>query len=683
MALQTIDGTRFLLSQLAVPALRGLAIACVAGFALTLFRVKSASQRLFIWTTVLYAALAMTLLPSMLPSMLPSIAIRIPAAVATTFVQRLSASQASQSAVASYQSSVPAAAKLQAEGRLPDQGTVPHATSAFVPTSAPESFWLSLHWTNIAVAVYILAAFLLLSRFFMGMIFASRLLARARRIEDHHLHARLAAYAHAIQLAHVPTASESDLISVPAAVGILRPTILLPSGWREWDRDKLDAVLAHEMSHVARRDGLTQHLALLHRALFWFSPLSWWLNRHLVELAEQASDEAALFVGADRNKYARTLLEFFESLHNDTARIRWQGVSMANAGSAEQRVEKILAWKGTVTMGLRKSVAVIVITLALPVVYLAASAHPMGQEAPPPPKAQAPVAPALATGEIATPATPALAPAAPPIPANGGIYAPGPTPAVPAAPALAPTAPSSPVAAQSRSVTTSSGQGYSYAYSSDDDQRFVIVSGKTDAFTMSGSGQEARHVQKLRKQISGDFIWFQRDEKSYIIRDQATVDRARKLWAPQEELGKKQEELGKQQEALGKKQEELGSRMEQVRVNVPDMAAQLDKLKAELKQLGAGATQEQIGRLQEEVGELQSKIGEVQSHAGEEQSKLGEEMGKLGEQQGKLGEEQGEFGRQQGELAKEANIKMKALLDEAIKNGTAQPEPQTGGPGTI
>ena len=57
---------------------------------------------------------------------------------------------------------------------------------------------------------------------------------------------------------------------------------------------KLDAVIAHEVSHVVRRDALTQRLSLLHRAIFWFSPLAWWLDRHLAELAEQASDEAAL-----------------------------------------------------------------------------------------------------------------------------------------------------------------------------------------------------------------------------------------------------------------------------------------------------------------------------------------------------------------------------------------------------
>jgi uncharacterized phage infection (PIP) family protein YhgE len=222
--------------------------------------------------------------------------------------------------------------------------------------------------------------------------------------------------------------------------------------------------------------------------------------------------------------------------------------------------------------------------------------------------------------------------------------------------------------------------GFHYSYDFDDEERFVIVSANSDSVTMSGSSQDVRHAQKLRKQIPGDFIWFQRDEKSYIVRDQATIDRARKLWAPQEELGKKQEELGKQQEALGKQQEELGARMEKVHVKVPDLTAQVDKLRAELKSLSSGATQEQIGKLQSEIGELQSQLGEVQSHAGDQQGKLGEEMGALGEKQGKLGEQQGELGRQQAELAEKATKEMKQILDEAIKNGTAKPEPgETGG----
>ena len=205
--------------------------------------------------------------------------------------------------------------------------------------------------------------------------------------------------------------------------------------------------------------------------------------------------------------------------------------------------------------------------------------------------------------------------------------------------------------------------------------RFVIVTKGSNEVTMSGSDEDARHAMELRSKIPGDFIWFERDEKSYIVRDQATVDRAKALWKPQEELGRKQEELGKQQEALGEQQEKLGEKMEQVRVKIPDLTAQMQKLEAEMKQLSAnGGTMEQIGDLQSEIGELQSQIGEVQSDAGRQQGDIGRQQGELGRRQGELGRQQGELGRQQGELAREATRQMKQILDEAIAKGLAQPE---------
>jgi beta-lactamase regulating signal transducer with metallopeptidase domain len=540
---------------------------------------------------------------------------------------------------------------------------------AQVDRSAPPIPLRSISWSAIALVAYLSIAALMLARIGVGLVFTRRLTHNSETILDPRVVTLLSLRATNGRLRVVPRVAQSELISVPVTVGVWRSAILLPASWRQWTDAKLDAVIAHELSHVARHDALTQLVSLVHRAVFWFSPLAWWLDRHLNTLAEQASDEAALSTGANRNEYARTLLSFFETLQAGSQRVWWQGVSMANAGQAEQRVEKILAWRGAVTMHLKKSVAILVVAFAIPVVYLAASVRPA--------RAQVGMIASASRQEPAPPPESSATPAPPPASA---------TPAVPSAHGVepvTPVAPVEPIAPVAAIASQSHRHGYSYSYGYDDDERFVIVSGKTDALTMSGSGQDARHVERLRKQIPGDFIWFQRDEKSYIIRDQATVDRARRLWAPQEELGKKQEALGKQQEALGKQQEELGAKMERVQVKVPDMTAELDKLRAELKQLSSGATADQVGHLQSEIGELQSKIGEVQSSAGEQQSKLGEQMSALGEQQSKLGEQQGELGRQQGEIAEKASHEMKQLLDDAIKNGTAKPERDIEETGTL
>ena len=720
-----VQASTNLLEHLANPAGRSLAVGVAAGLMLAAFRVRNTSTRLFAWTAVLYAGLAMPLLGWMLPP-LP---IPTPA-----FLQHARRTQAAQSHVeissaATELNSLPIAAKRRQNAAhvasrvdtspslpLPSNVRLTKTTVASPPFSFP-----AIPWTIVAAGIYLAVAALLLARFFVGLAFARRLTRSSQRIHDARVIRRLAGRASPLYLASIPAVAESDLISVPVTMGALRSTILLPTGWREWDDAKLDAVIAHEVSHVARRDGLTQCLSLLHRAIFWFSPLAWYLDRQLSDLAEQASDEAALSCGADRKHYATILLEFFEALHAAPGRVRWQGVSMAKAGlqaerQAEERVERILSWKGSVAMRLKKSIAILVVVFALPVVYLAASvraasrtvsnvvashgmsfAHVQTTAAPAPtpapgtqattPSASAPYpasAPGATSESESTPAPYAIRgvvggvvapvmPIAPVAGISGSVVA----PAMPAAPGIAPVAAAPAIAwssVQSHGSGSSYGRGNFYAYVDDDSQRFVIVTGKSDSLTMSGSSEDARHVEKLRKSISGDFIWFERDEKPYVIRDQATIDRARAFWAPQEELGKKQEALGKQQEELGKQQEALGSKMEQVRVHVPDITAQLDKLKAKLKAMSDGATMEQVGDLQSEIGDLQSKIGDIQSQAGEQQSKLGEQQGLLGEKQGKLGEEQGKLGEQQAALAHEASKKMKQLLDEAITKGLAQPE---------
>lgn len=676
--------------QLVNPAARSIMLACCAGLALAALRTKSTSVRLFAWQAVLYAALAMPLLGWVLP------AITIAAPSALRFADHSIVASSNhgerfdvQPPAAIHSRTNRSAARVPVQAStVKGNGALLSIQNAILPRQPSES---PLDWSLVAVAIYLFVASVLLIRMAIGLFLARRVKRTAKEIRDERIKAHLARCARSFGIATITGCRESEAISVPLTMGVLRPAIFLPTSWRKWDDAKLEAVIAHEMSHVARRDALTQQLWLLHRAFFWFSPLAWWLDRRLAELAEQVSDEAALSCGADSNEYANTLLGFFETLHAAPGRVWWQGVAMAKVGQAERRLERILEWKneGEVTMPMKKSAALAILALAVPAVFLAASVRPsQDRMAPQVQELAAPAAPAkpsaaMRTENLPAPSDPAVAPSpeaavAPPALATSAGAFPSPAPMAP----MAPVSPLAPPAAWS-SQSHGSGNSYSYSYGYDDEDRFVIVKGNSDSLTMSGSTQDAHHVERLRKQIPGDFIWFQRDEKSYVIRDQATIDRARGFWAPQEELGRKQEELGKQQEALGKQQEAIGHKMEQVRVNVPDMSAELEKLKAELKALGPTATQEQLGNIQSEIGDLQSKIGDVQSKAGDQQSKIGEEMSALGDQQGKLGEQQGELGRQQEKLAKEAARKMKELFDESIKNGKAQPEPPTSQSGTI
>jgi uncharacterized protein (TIGR03435 family) len=106
----------------------------------------------------------------------------------------------------------------------------------------------------------------------------------------------------------VPVLSSSSLLE-PGVFGILRPVLLLPEGiMGRLTAAQLDAIVAHEMCHVQRRDNLTFAMHMVVETLFWFHPLVWWIRARLVEERELACDEAVLQSGNEAEVYAEGIL---------------------------------------------------------------------------------------------------------------------------------------------------------------------------------------------------------------------------------------------------------------------------------------------------------------------------------------------------------------------------------------
>ena len=99
----------------------------------------------------------------------------------------------------------------------------------------------------------------------------------------------------------------------PGIFGIARPVLIWPAGISEHlDDQHLEAVIAHELWHVRRRDNLAAAIHMVVEALFWFHPLVWWMGARLVEEREQACDEAVLQLGSERHVYAESILKVCE-----------------------------------------------------------------------------------------------------------------------------------------------------------------------------------------------------------------------------------------------------------------------------------------------------------------------------------------------------------------------------------
>lgn len=70
-----------------------------------------------------------------------------------------------------------------------------------------------------------------------------------------------------------------------------RPIILLPAALlRELSGPHVLTILAHELTHVRRRDYWVRRLEMLVLVLYWWHPIAWWAIWRLRESEEQCCD---------------------------------------------------------------------------------------------------------------------------------------------------------------------------------------------------------------------------------------------------------------------------------------------------------------------------------------------------------------------------------------------------------
>jgi len=95
----------------------------------------------------------------------------------------------------------------------------------------------------------------------------------------------------------------------PGVVGLLHPVLLLPQGIsNRLSPSQLEAVIAHELTHIRRRDNLTAAIHMVVEAVFWFHPFVWWIGARLIEERERACDEAVLSLGGEPRDYADAIV---------------------------------------------------------------------------------------------------------------------------------------------------------------------------------------------------------------------------------------------------------------------------------------------------------------------------------------------------------------------------------------
>jgi beta-lactamase regulating signal transducer with metallopeptidase domain len=523
-------------------------------------------------------------------------------------------------------------------------------------------------------------------------------------------------------------------VASPVTIG---NTVILPEDFTSWSEEKLRIVLAHERSHIRQKDFYLQLAAGVYAALFWLSPLGWWLKRKLSDLAEAISDKAGLEEAVSRSSYAQVLLEFAAQ-----PRPTRLGVAMARTGNLSRRMERLLnetnfsqAYSGTRARALAAMFLVpLALVAALATIHVRAAVRAQEPAPPAPPAVAAPDQPA--PPQAATP-SPAPAPDAregvstppPELPTvnAGPMPAPQAAPAPPAPPAPGAAAPD-PAAAPlpppepdqvlllddgDPMVATwddENGGGKHIHVSrgmmirrDDNGDSYILVRGD-GPITVSG-GKESEALQKARKMTKGDFLLYTHNGKSYVIDDPATIaklessfgpgrlmafkfksmrDQQMKWAAKQKEFAVKQKEFADKQRIFMVQRKELSDEEAAKILHSTDLQKQMADLNATINKLRAEddkkLSEKDLAKVREQVAGLQAKLGAMQWHLDTmAMPKVDLEIPKIdidtqvAQSMEIQAKVQAQIAQEQEKAMKERDQKMKSIIDQSIQNGLAKP----------
>ena len=131
----------------------------------------------------------------------------------------------------------------------------------------------------------------------------------------------------------------SNELSSPISWGLMRPVILLNTDATN-AKDEAEAIIAHELAHVAGLDWAKLVLSRITVALFWFNPLVWLLAREAHQLREEAADDAVLAANIEDTEYANLLVGI--ARHECRGMLLGAHGVAPGKGSLTRRVKRVL-----------------------------------------------------------------------------------------------------------------------------------------------------------------------------------------------------------------------------------------------------------------------------------------------------------------------------------------------------
>ena len=242
------------------------------------------------------------------------------------------------------------------QNRLPSRsnrrqplGNVAHRTTSSASPQAPASAATASQSNSDSSAAAVLGLVWLVG----SCIFGSR--AILARVRLSHLHRQwqtnddpdltqlVGHLSHRIGMKRAVRIRVTDGLPAPVALGIFRPTVLVPADFtKRFSDTQQQVILAHELAHLDSNDPAWTLASELVTALMWWHPLVHVARRRLLAAAEQAADEASTIVPNGPDILAECLVKLGRKL-SGKPRLGWVAAEGSGMRSGlARRVQQLL-----------------------------------------------------------------------------------------------------------------------------------------------------------------------------------------------------------------------------------------------------------------------------------------------------------------------------------------------------
>jgi beta-lactamase regulating signal transducer with metallopeptidase domain len=314
-------------------SLRGTALLALAWVATCVFRNGSAAVRHLVWSSALAGMLSIPLLARVVPP----IHVAWQSSLGLIGHPDAGAAIEGRSAVLPGHPAARSAERIAVHARPLPAGPPSIRGLVFnIENSRTPTIGIGL----LAAIAWLVVLALLMLRAIAGLLQLSRWARRAEVVHDAEWLSLTQRLVHEMRIGRPVTLLRSERACVPMTWGVVYPRILLPADADAWTAARRMVVLLHELAHIKRLDTLTQLLAQVSTALFWFHPAVWFAARQMRREREHACDDFVLDAGARASDYAHSLLQIARPLMSGSPAAA--ALAMARKSELEGRLLAIL-----------------------------------------------------------------------------------------------------------------------------------------------------------------------------------------------------------------------------------------------------------------------------------------------------------------------------------------------------